>query len=245
MPLVPLFTSQNALRNASANDMTWVTLTWQNPNFYHSGQCESLTLTSEQREALSEALIQHLNWGASAPPQSIDVTTALSAILEAARAPKTSGNRNARVPPQHKKPKTDTSQLMVVRAKNPVNAVTLRYKLPTTNEQNTKPSSEQSTYHSVHCQVVPMTNLLTETTDARPAQITNSTTRSTTHSKTPTSSPTTTPKPALTSTDSLDLDPYPFIGIPLVTYALCGPYSDADPIEAKLISASVAQSHQR
>lgn len=50
--------------------------------------------------------------------------------------------------------------------------------------------------------------------------------------------------PALaTNSPNGEAEQFPFVGVPIVSYDLCGRYSDPDPIEAQLISAAAQQSH--
>lgn len=200
LPLVPQFASQRALMNASAQDVSWINLTWQLPQFYGLGQCLTVPITASQRDSLARILIQRINSSNTNPAEQADSATTIDSLVQAIK----SASSGSSTTTNQADPKS-VSKLLVIQAKAPVDTVSLHYHLPASDSKPRNTHIQTQTEY-VHCRVFPLTQAMTAD---RGSDVTES---------------------------------FPFIGIPIVSYDILGPYSDADPIEAQLFSAAAQQS---
>ena len=186
IPLVPAYMSQSALMNASARDVSWINLKWQMPIFYDLGRCETVLITEEQHDALSELLIRQIN-GAGADqqlPLPFGAFTA-SAIARKQAQPLNGDDAQGR-------------EVMVVRASAPVKTLSLHYQVPSQRYG-------QRATEFVRCRVLDLSSIAQDGPD----------------------------------------DPQSFVGIPVVSFELCGPYSEPAAVEARLFSAPSRQAALR
>lgn len=198
IPLVPQFLSQLALTHASERDVSWFNITWRLPDFYNLGECQGIPISQAQQNMLAKVLIQYCN-GLNLKSETI--TRSLLSTISNTRSnnSRPDNSRPDNIRPDHANTtntpevanQENTDNLLIVRAKAPVNSLSLAYQLPA-----------QPTPEFVHCQVFPLT---TETP-------TNESNRAT--------------------------EQFPFVGIPILSHEIVGPYSNSNTIEAQLFNAA-------
>lgn len=149
LPLVPQFSSQRALTRASENDVTWINITWQLPDFYNLGECKILPISKSQQSMLANTLIKHFNGTDNDPESQATYANLANSLRDAIKTTPSEG-----APPTNANQTTEN--LLIINAKAPVDSVSLHYTLPATSNTAASIEQAQPVKEYVHCRVFPL-----------------------------------------------------------------------------------------